>query len=184
MKDKVYEHVYQTFYQTARMGALRLSDGGGPFGFDITVAIQVDYLLQAYGCDAIVETGCYLGDSTAYLAATYPELPIVTCDVVPQYVRFTRHRLRECRKVQVIEGDSPDVVRQACASYTRPFFYLDAHWYDQWPLVKEIEAIRRGVVCVDDFDIGHPRFAYDIYNDVPCGPVYLHAFMTSCHSIT
>lgn len=33
-----------------------------------------------------------------------------------------------------------------------------AHWYDPWPLERELNLIDNGVVCVDDFNIGDPRF--------------------------
>ena len=60
------------FYRTWRAGACRLPDGGGPFGFDIAVALLADELITGYGCDAIAETGCFLGDTTAYPARRYP----------------------------------------------------------------------------------------------------------------
>jgi hypothetical protein len=52
------------FYRTGRAGAQRLSDGGGPFGFDIAVALMVDELIREYDCDAVAETGCFAGDTT------------------------------------------------------------------------------------------------------------------------
>lgn len=63
------------FYRTERLGAVRLPDGGGPFGFDITVALIVDDLIAAYAWGAIVETGCFLGDITSYL--TPPDEPML-----------------------------------------------------------------------------------------------------------
>ncbi len=67
------------FYRTWRAGACRLSDGGGPFGFDIAVALLADELVAGYRCEAIAETGCFLGDTTAYLARRYPHLPVYAC---------------------------------------------------------------------------------------------------------
>jgi hypothetical protein len=68
------ERTVATFYRTGRAGACRLSDGGGPFGFDIAVALLADELISGYGCDAVAETGCFLGDTTDYLARRYPAL--------------------------------------------------------------------------------------------------------------
>lgn len=152
------------------MGALRLSDGGGPFGFDITAAIQVDFVISAYGCDALVETGCFLGDTTSYLAKAYPDLPLVACDVVAEYAEFTRHRIAAQPQAEIHHADSPDVVAAASRRFERPFFYLDAHWYEPWPLLEELQRVRRGVVCIDDFDIGDPRFGFDVYDGLVCGP--------------
>ncbi|GAA2770090.1 hypothetical protein GCM10020219_043030 [Nonomuraea dietziae] len=170
--DAEVETTLQIFYTTERAGAAGLSDGGGPFGFDVTVALLVNDLLAAYRCDAIVETGCYLGDTTTYLARRYPALPVHTCDVVAEHVAFTRQRmaLAGVGNVQVEYLDSPALVRRVDAAYRRPLYFLDAHWEQRWPLAQELAAIRHGVVLIDDFDIGHPRFAFDTYDGLACGP--------------
>ncbi len=162
-----------TFYTTARAGQGRLSDGGGPFGFDITTAVQIDYLLGAYGCDGVIETGCFLGDTTDYLARLYPELPIVTCDVVAEHAAFTRHRLRDRSNTSVVTGDSADVLASLSGRFDRPLVYLDAHWYECWPLADELAAISVGIVAVDDVDLGHPRFGYDTYRGQPLDITFL-----------
>lgn len=169
MEDSV-RATFEVFYQVERAGAVRLSDGGGPFGFDITRALLVDDLLRAYQCDAVLETGCFLGDTTRYLAARYPDLPVYSCDIVPEHVAFTRRRLAAagCQNALVSCSDSPALVETISQLYERPLIYLDAHWEDRWPLDAELAAIARGVVLVDDFDIGHARFSFDIYGGRPC----------------
>lgn len=69
MRQCEIDRTAAVFYRTWRAGACRLSDGGGPFGFDIAVALLADGLISGFGCDAIAETGCFLGDTTAYLEA-------------------------------------------------------------------------------------------------------------------
>lgn len=155
------------FYTTLRAGCARLSDGGGPFGFDITTAVQIDYLIGAYGCDGVIETGCFLGDTTDYLARLYPALPIVTCDVVEEHAAFTRTRLRDRPNTTVVTGDSAAVLASLTGRFDRPLVYLDAHWYDRWPLADELAAIPAGIVAVDDVDLDHPRFGYDTYGGQP-----------------
>ncbi|WP_018506376.1 hypothetical protein [Parafrankia discariae] len=159
-----------TFYTTPRAGCARLSDGGGPFGFDITTALQIDALIRGYDCDAIIETGCYLGDTTEYLARQYPSLSVVTCDIIDEYATFTRQRLRGQPNTTVHAGDSTRILRSTTAAFRRPLIYLDAHWYADWPLRAELAAIPRGIVAIDDVDIGHPRFGYDTYAGQPCNP--------------
>jgi len=159
-----------TFYTTARLGQEQLSDGGGPFGFDITTALQVDFLVDAYGCDGIVETGCFLGDTTEYLANRYPQLPVRTCDVAENHAAFTRHRLKQHQNATVLHGDSADLLPSLLDGLDRPLLYLDAHWREAWPLRDELTSVRRGVVAIDDFFIGHDRFGYDQYDGVVCGP--------------
>ncbi|MEU0030837.1 hypothetical protein [Streptomyces sp. NPDC006335] len=162
--------ILATFYTTERAGAFRLSDGGGPFGFDITTALQVDYLIRSYGCDGIVETGSFLGDTASYMAARYPHLPLRTCDVSGNYASFARARLAPHTNAAVLTGNSADLLPDMIAGMRRPFVYLDAHWYDVWPLQQELSVLEHAVVAIDDFDIGHPRFSFDAYDGVRCGP--------------
>lgn len=158
------------FYRVGRVGALRLADGGGPFGFDIHAAVIVEELVAAYRPTAIVETGCYLGDTTTYLAAAYPDRPILTCDIDKTSARFTAQRVRDASHVEVEHLDSPELVAYAADRYSPALYFLDAHWGDDWPLIRELQAAGNGVVVIHDFDIGHSRFGYDEYGGVRCGP--------------
>jgi hypothetical protein len=170
------EKIYDVFYRIARIGASELSDGGGPLGFDITTALEFDYIIQRYQCDAIIETGSNCGDSTEYFARVYPHMSIITCDVVDKYVEITRRRVGHLPHCTVLKADSPDVIAKYADVFRCPLFFLDAHWYEPWPLERELSLIKRGIVCVDDFDIGHPRFGYDEYQGVKCDAHLLTPF--------
>lgn len=167
------ELVYRNFYRVPRLAAAELSDGGGPFGFDITTALEVDYLIAKYRCDAILETGCNVGDTTWYLGRTYPKLKVVTCDVKPEYTAAVTKRCAELPNVTVEALDSRAMLERWAGKFERPLFYLDAHWYEDWPLEGELKLIERGVVMIDDFDIGNPRFGFDHYGGKTCGPAML-----------
>jgi hypothetical protein len=163
------------FYRTGRAGAQRLSDGGGPFGFDIAVALMVDELIRGYGCDAIAETGCFAGDTTSYLARRYPSLPVYSCDTDPACAAFTARRLAGCPNATVTCEDSPVMLARVTARHARPLAFLDAHWGADWPLIAELDLVTAGagIAVIHDFDIGHDRFSYDTYGGVPCGPQLL-----------
>lgn len=166
-----HEEVYRHFYRIVRCGANTLSDGGGPFGFDIQAALMIDHLVCANGCDGIFETGCHMGDTTAYLADMYSQTPIITCDVDATNANFTATRLRSKANVEVHLTDSREMLQRSISRFDRPFVYLDAHASGhEWPLQAELELVQRGVVCIDDFNVGYPHFAYDRYDGVECGP--------------
>jgi hypothetical protein len=169
MTDRLDQTIV-TFYTTARAGACRLSDGGGPFGFDIVVALLADDLIAGYQCDAIAETGCFLGDTTDYLARRYPGLPVYTCDIEPGFCSFTSHRLARYPNVTVSCEDSPAMLTRAAGRHHRVFAYLDAHWATSWPLPAELDTLTSAVAVIHDFDIGHERFSFDTCNGVRCGP--------------
>ena len=164
------EQVYAIFYRCPRLAADELSDGGGPFGFDITTALEFDLLVEHYRCDAIFETGCNLGDTTFYLARRYPEIPLFSCDISQRHADFTQQRLAFAGNATVEHLDSPLLIEKHAHRFERPIFYLDAHWYEDWPLQRELDLIQNGIVIVDDFDIGHPRFGFDSYAGEHCGP--------------
>lgn len=171
------EHVYALFYRVPRLAAEELSDGGGAFGFDITAALEFDLLVEHYRCDAIFETGCNLGDTTYYLARRYPDIPLFSCDISQRHAEFTRQRLAFATNATVEHLDSPLLIEKHADRFQRPIFYLDAHWYEDWPLERELALIDRGIVIVDDFDIGHPRFGFDAYGGKTCGPDMLRELM-------
>jgi hypothetical protein len=168
------------FYRTGRAGAQRLSDGGGPFGFDIAVALMVDELIRHYGCDAIAETGCFAGDTTFYLARRYPGLPVYSCDIDRECAAFTAKRLASFPNSEVTCENSPGMLARVVSRHARPLAFLDAHWGPDWPLIAELGIVTAaaGVAVIHDFDIGHDRFSYDTYDGVPCGPLMLSAMAT------
>jgi hypothetical protein len=163
------------FYRTGRAGALRLSDSGGPFGFDIAVALLVDELIRRYDCDAIAETGCFSGDTTFYLARRYTRLPVYSCDTDAASAAFTVRRLAGCQNATITCEPSPRMLARVTARHARPLAFLDAHWGADWPLLAELGIVTAaaGIAVVHDFDIGHDRFSYDTYGGVPCGPLLL-----------
>lgn len=89
-----------------------------------------------------------------------------------------RRRLRAASNLTVACVDSPALVTAVVARHERPLFFLDAHWGAQWPLDRELAAITTGIVMIHDFDIGHPRFAFDTYQGTACGPAMLAAMPT------
>jgi hypothetical protein len=58
----------------------RMGRANGPLAGDFHVALELDWLVREYVCDALIETGTFEGDSTGYLALAYPDLPVWTCE--------------------------------------------------------------------------------------------------------
>ena len=143
-----------------------LPDGGGPFGADIHHALEVCYLIDTYQCDAVLETGTNTGDTTEFLAKIFPNLKILTCDIEQDYLNIARDRLRGYKNVEVYLESSEKFLEKNLKNFNFPFIFLDAHWEDYWPLKDELALIKKGVVCVDDYDINVGDFNFDKYNDV------------------
>jgi hypothetical protein len=122
--------------------------------------------------DAFVETGSYLGTTTE-MFATY-ERPVFSCENQPSYFYRAAARCAPFKGVTLTLEDSRTFLKEFtaahAASFTIPFIYLDAHWYDDLPLPEEIEIVAQAfpnfVIMVDDFQ--HPYFAYG-YDKYPTG---------------
>jgi hypothetical protein len=116
---------------------------------------------------SFVETGTHFGDTTEYMANAIA-VPIVTCELKESYFHSSAERLKQYKNVKVIQASSEQVIRQAIDQNLLgplPFFYLDAHWYDYWPLLDELEVITsrvsRCIVVIDDFQVpGCPEYVF------------------------
>jgi hypothetical protein len=88
------------------------------------------------------------------------------------YHEYSKTRLRHLSEVYCSQGDSREFLRrlssQANLTAKFAFFYLDAHWWDDLPLLEEIQIVhkhwKRFVVLVDDFKVsGDAGYGYDDY---------------------
>jgi len=127
-------------------------------------------ILSRVAFDAIVETGTWLGDTTAYMALT-ARVPVHSCEVNPRFHALARRRLVDVAGVYLELSDSRRFLQAAAQrglGGKGTFFYLDAHWYDDLPLKEEIEIIvghwSRFVIMIDDFCVPDDRgYGYDTY---------------------
>jgi hypothetical protein len=170
--------IYNNFYNIQRRSQY-MTDQGGPFGFDIHFAMEVDYLVNVYNCDAIIETGSNTGDTTEFLAKMYPDLPVITCEIDDALFEVAKERLQKYSNVSGFLESSEVVIDGFKNRFNRPFYYLDAHGYEFWPLADEVSFIDNGIVCVSDFKISNNLvdgyhmvdgilYGHDIYNGVVC----------------
>ena len=151
---EILRPIFDNFYTTQRCAINMQSDGGGPFGFDIHFAIEVDYLIKMYNCDAIIETGTNAGDTTDYLSKNYSDKTIITSEINQDIFEQAQKRLSNKTNVVLHNDSSELVLKRYRDKFSMPFYYLDAHWYDYWPLKDELDSIDRGIICVSDFKLG------------------------------
>ena len=162
------------FYNTKRL-AFDMSDEGGPFGFDIHHALEINFLIEKYQVDCIVETGTNSGDTTEYLCKSYPNITVVSCETNNDYFSFAYNRLKDFKNLFLFNESSEITVKNINKHFQTPLFYFDAHWNDYWPLADEISNVEKGIVCVGDFKnpfafSNDPEvvYGYDGYNGIDC----------------
>jgi hypothetical protein len=143
---------------------------GGPFNGQAYRQRIFNELLKTVAFDAIVETGAYLGTTTQFFANT--GLQVFAVEINQRSYAYTATRMHSKRRqVHLYLDNSPNFLRgltkNARFSAARPFFYLDAHWYDHLPLAEELNIIftqwSEAVVMVDDFQVPESSYTYDNY---------------------
>jgi len=120
--------------------------------------------------DRIIETGTFIGDSAGWLQHV-SGLPVYTSEINRRFHALACKRLATIPAVQLTLGNSVDFLRQLAESSDRgsfPFFYLDAHWYKDLPLARELQVIcsnwEHFVIMVDDFEVpGDEGYRFDDY---------------------
>ena len=143
----------------------------GPFNGMRQRTAAVAAMFHAIPFGTVIETGTYRALTTRHLS-TLTGAPIATIEVNPSYYRFSQGRLAKLAHVHQFLGKSPAVLEQLRtdpAWHAEPvFFYLDAHWLHDLPLLDELAVIRRGwtrfAALIDDFRVdGDDGYFYDDY---------------------
>jgi predicted O-methyltransferase YrrM len=127
-------------------------------------------LMTAFSFEVILETGTWIGNTSAYMAQT-SGLPVHTCELNQRFHRIAQMRLAGVTGIHFALADSRRFLEDAARSQLAKmftFFYLDAHWYDDLPLAGELDLIERNwqnfVVLIDDFQVpGDEGYGYDVY---------------------
>lgn len=143
----------------------------GPFNGQRQRVAAVAAMFRAVPFATVIETGTYRALTTRHLRRT-TTAPIATIEVNPRYFEYSKRRLRGLEQVEQFLGHSPavlDRLRHDDEWQAEPcFFYLDAHWLDDLPLLDELRVIRQGwhdfAALIDDFRVeGDDGYFYDDY---------------------
>jgi hypothetical protein len=141
---------------------------GGPFNGQCFRRRMVGDLLRLCPPAAIVETGTYRGETTAFFAKNSPA-PVFTTEANRRSFSFASRRLRRFKNVTVHFMDSRKFLKNLKLSTDLPvFFYLDAHWGPDVPLQEEtafiFEKFSNFLIMIDDFQVpGDCGYGYDDY---------------------
>lgn len=127
------------------------------------------FLKTEYQINTAIETGTYKGLTTQFFALCFKE--VHTIESVDWIYAEAKENLKEHPHVYCHLGSSEAVLKEILPSLIgKPVvFYLDAHWYNYWPIFDEIEAISKThkdncVIVIDDFKVpGRSDLAYDSY---------------------
>lgn len=149
---------------------LRVYPKGAAFQGDLILQEMVRRLAASGGITAVVETGTWQGSTTLFLSEVLPAVRIYTTESDSEYYRESRRRLQDKLNVELHNLSSPDFLRRLLAQKVLgdcPFFFLDAHIYDEAPLLEEMRLLRdlpQAIILIHDFEVpGNPAFGFDSY---------------------
>jgi predicted O-methyltransferase YrrM len=164
MLDAIRGAVDYYFRPRLRRGAELYSSayrGLGPMNGQPSRQEATRKLMASVRPPVIVETGTYRGVTTAFLAGF--GVPVHTIEINARLHAYSRMRLRRCPNVTVHLGDSVNVLR-TLEPQPGAFFYLDAHWNSEGPLVDELTEIfnrwPKSVVMIDDFHVPGDSYSW------------------------
>lgn len=133
-------------------------------------------LTERFNVDVIVETGTYKAQSTIEFDKL--GLPVHTIERRKDFFDDAKVKLEEAeaKNVYIHLGDSPEVLDKrilpVIPNDKRIIFFLDAHWYDDNCLERELEVLSKHfhnrlkpIILIHDFKVpGKPEFGYDEYS--------------------
>jgi len=126
--------------------------------YHLKTVVDVDFLetvrrlQEDFDLKMFVETGTYEGDTSLLMSHFFED--VYTCDI-EDHNKPIEFLLRRNLTFRVL--DSRKFLESIKTQVSqRTFFFLDAHWYDDWPIREELGWVftnsDRPVVAIDDFD--------------------------------
>lgn len=119
-------------------------------------------LVQRYAetcdCTTLVETGTYLGDMVAAIAPTF--MNIISIELSHELYVRAKQRFILTPNVEILYGNSKDILPNVIKTIHNPIFWLDAHYSEgitargdkDTPIAEELEIIKdvAKVILIDD----------------------------------
>lgn len=137
------------------------------FSGDIFFQKEISRLVHKHSITSVVETGTYLGDTAIALARMVPT--VITIENNPQFAAIARNKSKNYSNIKLLVGNSPQVLHTVIPTLRTPtMYFLDAHWYNYWPLLDELTEIARNpkivhVIIIHDFYVPGTSLGYDSY---------------------
>ena len=162
-----------------------------PFNNAQEIGIYINYLKEALQLEVAVETGTWQGETAKCLAFLFQA--VHTIEVQSDIFKKAKNTFRNHSNVNLYHGNSPEVLNKILPTLEnkRALFYLDAHWFSDWPLIAELEAIGKThydncVIVIDDIKVpGRGDIPHDAYGQHECSYDYVERalpFVFSSHS--
>lgn len=151
----------------------------GAFNCDIFVQKELERIIKKFNINHVIETGTSYGATTEWFAERVKN--VSTIEIVEDTYKNCLDNYKHLRNINFYLGSSNiilDTVIKDMNTDEIILFYLDAHWYDNWPLLKELEIIGNlkkdnAIVIIDDFKVPNRNKDFDSYGEHECSLEYM-----------
>jgi len=141
-------------------------------------------IIKLFNVNKFIETGIHHGETLGAAVDWFSELyedfkrkdnsgryAIYEVDSVKEYCDAASEKYSKINNIVIAHDSSEKYLKRLIDENTfheddHCMFYLDAHWYDYWPLrdeMKEILRLKRAIILIDDFYVPGKPFDYDSY---------------------
>ena len=143
----------------------------------------VSDLIKEYDLKWVFETGTSCGNTTRAMSRMFEK--VYTIEVNKTQYEATTPNFRDYPNVSAFLGDSGSELSKYIESLDlngNGMFYLDSHWFDDFPLLKELNAIANSrlngkvVIAIDDIEIPNVVDG-DKYGDVVLNIDYIESHL-------
>ena len=150
------------------------------FNGDHLIWIEFTNLINKYNVNVIVETGTYKAQSTVDFATL--GLVVHTTESRVPFYNEALSAIQSVKNPELIFphfGDSPKILEEIipplAGSGQRIIFFLDAHWYNDNCLERELNVLANidfqdvmPIILIHDIKVpDHPEYGFDLYKDRP-----------------
>ena len=150
------------------------------FNGDHLIWTEFKNLINKFNVEVIIETGTYKAQSTVDFAML--GLPVHTTESRVPFYNEAVATISASANSELIYphfGDSPKILEEIippiAADKKRIIFFLDAHWYNDDCLVRELNVLKTinfqgvlPVILIHDIQVpGHSEYGFDRYKDRP-----------------
>lgn len=114
-----------------------------------------------YSLEILIETGTYMGYTAKRMSRIFKK--VITIEMSDKMYNVACNNLKDVENVELIKGDSREILNTLLDKLDNVLFWLDAHYSggetygknDECPLVKELEIIfskklKNFVILIDD----------------------------------
>lgn len=128
-------------------------------------------LSKKFNIRTFFETGTYHGKSAIIVSRYFDN--VITVETNPEFYKIASNNISisGVKNCKLLFGSSPKIMEEQLINHDNStFFFLDAHWEENFPLLDELDVIKRKnqkpVIAIHDFYVpdnnGNAKFGFDV----------------------